>query len=179
MSCSHVKNCELFVQFALNPALEVWKDHYCEGTHTNCARYQRSNASQPVPLTLLPNGKIVSVAASTASSGETTLFNAILKNRVRMVSSMLKVGVNINAKNIQGITPLMAAAEQGRGEIVQFLLDHGADMAQTNVDGETASDIAAAAGHQDIVTLLQQHGAKPSIARAVPGVSAQSTHASR
>ena len=29
MSCSHVESCELFVQFALNPALDVWKLHYC------------------------------------------------------------------------------------------------------------------------------------------------------
>jgi len=176
MSCSHVKNCELFVQFALNPALEVWKDHYCEGDHTRCARYQRSNASQPVPLTLLPNGKIVSITTSTTSGGEITLFNAILKNRVRMVSSMLKIGVDINAKNIQGITPLMAATEHGYTEIVQFLLDHGADINIRNLDGDTACDIALAAGHNDIATLLQQRGATPPTTSGASAANSQSTH---
>lgn len=165
MSCSHINGCELFVQFALNPALNVWKDHYCEGTHLLCARYQRSNAGQSVPLTLLPNGKVVGItlSATVSRSGETALFNAILKNRVRMLGSLLKIGVDINAKNIEGITPLMAAASLGHGEIVQFLLDNGSDVHQQNFDGETALDIAFAAGHKDIVTLLRQHGAAPDV----------------
>lgn len=161
MSCSHIISCELFVQFALNPALYVWKDHYCEGDYANCARYQRSGAGQAVPLTLLPNGKIVSIAQTESHSGETALLNAILKNRVRMLGSLLKVGVDINAKNIEGITPLMAGAERGFGEIVQFLLQHGADMEQKNYEGKTAMDIAVAGGHDQIVSLLIQHGAKP------------------
>ena len=162
MSCSHVRNCELFVQFALNPALDVWKDHYCEGMYLQCARYQRSNAGQSVPLTLLPNGKIVGLTVSGSRAGEIALFNAIVKNRVRMLGSLLKIGVDINAKNIEGITPLMAAAEHGYTEIVEFLLEHGADARQKNFDGETAFDIAVAAGHEGIATLLLQHGATPT-----------------
>lgn len=171
MSCSHIKSCELFVQFALNPALDVWKDHYCEGSqHAACARYQRSLVGQPVPLTLLPNGKIVSVSASASNTavGEIALFNAILKNRGRMVGSILKMGVNINAKNLQGVTPLLAAAEQGRGEIVKLLLEQGADVRHTNAAGETAYDIAVASGHEDIVTLLLQHGAITAAPTAAP-----------
>lgn len=177
MSCSHIKNCELFVQFALNPALDVWKDHYCEGDHTLCVRYQRSSASQPVPLTLLPNGKMVRPSASVSHSGELTLFNAIVKNRARMVSSILKAGVNINAKNIQGVTPLMAAAGLDRGEIVQFLLEGGADIHLKSLEGETAYDIALAAGHENIVALLRKHGATSLAPSAVPDIQPPSTHA--
>lgn len=160
MSCSHVINCELFVQFALNPALYIWKDHYCEGDYASCARYQSSGAGEPVPLTLLPNGKIVSVALTGSRAGETALFNAILKNRVRMLGSLLKVGVDINAKNIEGVTPLMVGAELGFDEIVEFLLQHGADVEQKNNEGKTALDIAVAGRHDQIVSQLVQHSAK-------------------
>ena len=123
-----------------------------------------------MPLTLLPNGKIVSVAASASNNaiGETALFNAILKNRVRMVSSILKVGVDINAKNLQRVTPLSAAAEQGRSEIVKLLLEQGADVRHTHAAGETVYDIAVASGHEDIVRLLLQHGAIAVASTAAP-----------
>ena len=59
MSCSHSSSCPLFAQFAMEPALAIWKKHFCDGEYTNCARYQMGLKGEVVPITLLPNGKMI------------------------------------------------------------------------------------------------------------------------
>ncbi|NIR60426.1 MAG: ankyrin repeat domain-containing protein [Gammaproteobacteria bacterium] len=165
MACSHIDGCELFVQFALHPALEVWKQHYCYGDHAGCTRFQLSNRGRPVPLTLLPNGKLVTdtgAAQSAADAGATALFNSIVKRRTRMVQSLIRTGVNINATNIEGRTALMAAAEVGAEDIVQVLLESGADPAAQTYEGETAYDLAVRGGHHRVARLLASGPAKPA-----------------
>ena len=61
MACTHIRNCELFVQFALNPALGIWQSAYCNDDYSVCARYQTSLEGKVVPLSLLPNGKKITV----------------------------------------------------------------------------------------------------------------------
>ena len=56
MACPHKPTCPLFPMFSSQNALNVWKIYYCDGDHLRCARFQASSSSQPVPLTLLPNG---------------------------------------------------------------------------------------------------------------------------
>lgn len=170
MACSHVTNCELFVQFALNPALDLWKAHYCEGDFAHCARYQRSNSGQSVPLTLLPNGKNVRIGLTKTDSGTTALFNAILKHRARMIHSLVRAGVNVNDRNIENITPLMLAAEQGYDDIIAVLLLHGADPTATNLEGQTAYDIALENGHIETANSLRA-GAQANPAAAKPSAA--------
>jgi hypothetical protein len=57
MVCPHTGGCALFPLFSQRSFLEVWKINYCHGDFSRCARYQLSCQAQPVPLTLLPNGK--------------------------------------------------------------------------------------------------------------------------
>jgi len=166
MSCSHVKSCELFVQFALNPALEVWKEHYCESDHKRCVRYQNSLKNQPIPLTLLPNGKMVSNTRSRQELEATVIFNAILKNRTHMVGSLIRAGVNVNLKNIEGITPLMAAAEVGNEAAIKILLEHHADLSETNEVGETAYEIAMRCGHENAAQMLVPDVGVPQVRKA-------------
>ena len=86
-ACSHVENCELFVQFALNPALEVWKMHYCQGLFQECIRFRRSTAGKPLPLTLLPNGKLLQANGMAKTDvGAAAMLDSIVKHRTRMVS---------------------------------------------------------------------------------------------
>lgn len=56
--CSHISGCELYPRFSLKGALRIWQERYCNHPtqHTKCARYVRSEAGEPVPPTLLPNG---------------------------------------------------------------------------------------------------------------------------
>lgn len=154
MACSHTQHCELFAQFALNPALQVWQSHYCEADHSRCARYQLSLKGQAVPLNLLPNGKRIEAPRSSSAYGAAALFNAILKERVHMVDSLLRTGVDINVRGSEGMTPLMAAATVGNTDILALLLDHGADPSMQSAQGETAMDIAQRYGHQGFAERL-------------------------
>jgi hypothetical protein len=45
----------------LNASLAGWKDSYCdtEDTYKSCARFEASLSGNPVPLALLPNGKVI------------------------------------------------------------------------------------------------------------------------
>jgi hypothetical protein len=155
MACSHTKHCELFAQFALNPALKIWQTHFCEGEHTQCARFQLSKQGKPVPLNLLPNGKKVEAPRTSSAYGAAALFNAILKDRLNMVQSLLRTGVDINTRSPEGITPLMAAASIGNPDIIQLLLAKGGDVNAVNAQGETAFDIAMRSGHPDEAALLR------------------------
>jgi len=54
--CPNTARCPLFPLFAVKSLLELWKVQYCSGDFTRCERYQRSQAGQPIPPNLLPNG---------------------------------------------------------------------------------------------------------------------------
>lgn len=144
MSCSHTSDCPLFAQFALEPALAIWKSHYCDGEFAKCARYQMSLKGDAVPITLLPNGKMIEKKVKTKEElGGTALFNAILKNRASMVKSMFASNMSsVSVVANDGSTPLMAAASIGSLEIVNILLDAGCNPFKTNNVGLNALNVA-------------------------------------
>lgn len=159
MTCSHISSCELWVQFALNPALDVWKIHYCDDDYERCARLQNSMRGKAVPLTLLPNGKTLILDRSSEEIGVAALFNAIEKGRTHMVRSLLKVGANANGVNLEGITPLMLAASKGQDATIELLLDKGADINHRSSSGQSALQMAQANGQTETVKLLLKRGA--------------------
>ncbi|RZV47422.1 MAG: hypothetical protein EX269_04785 [Acidimicrobiales bacterium] len=59
MACSHADSCPLHPH--LNDSLAGWRDFFCDSTAEwkQCARYEKSLTGQPVPLALLPNGKMI------------------------------------------------------------------------------------------------------------------------
>jgi hypothetical protein len=59
MKCPHTAGCPLFALFRLKATQRTWMIRYCEGEFTSCARHQRSEAGDPVPLNLLPNGRLL------------------------------------------------------------------------------------------------------------------------
>lgn len=62
MICPHAAHCPLYEQFRLPGVLAVWKTVYCEGNFETCERYKLSSRAKPVPLLLLPNGKLLNHA---------------------------------------------------------------------------------------------------------------------
>ncbi len=155
MSCSHSSSCELYPLMAMEPALKLWKQHYCEGQYEKCARYALSKEGKPVPLTLLPNGKQLA-PRSKDEINAAALFNAIQKHRLPLIRSMYKTGVARTEATISdGTTPLMAAASLGHADIVAFLLEQNANPFRKNKAGKTAVDLASEAGHVECVNLIQ------------------------
>ena len=158
MSCSHSSSCPLFAQFAMEPALAIWKKHFCDGEYTNCARYQKGLKGEVVPITLLPNGKMIeNKVKSKEEIGGTALFNAILKNRTPMVKSMLSskmASVNVTAND--GSTPLMVAASVGNVEIIEYLLSVGCNPFKTNNDGYDALIVAQKKNFPDCEKVIKE-----------------------
>ena len=59
MACPHKPTCELFPRLSLKPLMGVWIDNYCDANYERCARFQLSCEQKLVPITLLPNGKLL------------------------------------------------------------------------------------------------------------------------
>lgn len=156
MACTHSKNCQLYAQFAMEPSLRLWKQRYCLGEYERCARYLLAVEGKSVPLTMLPNGRRVKQRSKDQISAA-ALFNAILKQRVPMVKSMLKTGLpSERVASSDGMTPLMASASVGNAELAEIMLEHGCNPHAKNIKGETALDIASRAGSDDCVKLIQK-----------------------
>jgi len=158
MACSHASTCDLYVQFAADPSIKVWKTHFCDSDFKRCARFELSLQGKPVPLTLLPNGKQINTAMSDEDRGLHALFNAIQKDRIHMVKAFMKTKVTTGkVVNAEGFTPAMYAASLGRTEIMKAILDQGCNPHHRSNKGETALELAAAAGHQDCVEILRDY----------------------
>ncbi|PQO47642.1 ankyrin repeat domain-containing protein [Blastopirellula marina] len=74
----------------------------------------------------------------------------------RGVAWLLAHGANVEACDVAGNTPLIAAARRNAGtRVIQQLLDAGADDTATNEQGETALAAAQAAGKRKTAELLK------------------------
>ena len=69
---------------------------------------------------------------------------------------LIERGIDVNAKQEGGFTPLQAAAQNGQLELIDLLLEKGADAKAKNDDGQTALDIARANHHPDAAQRLEQ-----------------------
>ena len=82
--------------------------------------------------------------------------NAARRNDIR---ALLEGGVDLNARDRIGATPLHWAASYGHIKIVRFLLDHHADANAPNNEGYTPLHEAALEGHPEVAALLIERGA--------------------
>src|SRR5688572_29586632 len=80
----------------------------------------------PVPAQPSPQPSVVKTAERTLD--EVAMLEAAIKGDAALVKSLLDRGVNPNAKDPEGRTPLSEAAFYGHTDIAKALLSHGADL---------------------------------------------------
>lgn len=71
----------------------------------------------------------------------------------------LEKGANVNARDNQGLTPLMYAAANGHEEILELLLEYNADIHARNKKGRTALWLANRYEHLGNGDILRSRGA--------------------
>lgn len=82
----------------------------------------------------------------------------------QLASLFLEKGVNVNARDDAGMTPLMFAVQSERTRIAQLLLDHSAAVDLADNHGITAIKIAEKSGAAEVLDLLQSKGASTNTA---------------
>ena len=88
------------------------------------------------------------------------LFRATVEGNTDMVKSLLSSpGVDVNATDERGNTPLLEAARYGHDDICRVLIAAGADVKAKDKDGKTALMLAVQNNHDDVVRVLKQAGA--------------------
>ena len=76
-------------------------------------------------------------------NGETVLHLAIEKNNIMLLEKLLNLGLDINSKDNNGITPLHLAVMKAENmSVIEFLIKNGADKNLKTLFGETAFDLA-------------------------------------
>jgi len=76
-----------------------------------------------------------------------------------IAEELLQRGADINARTLQGHTPLFDAVDRSHIMMVTALLNHGADMSIPDEKGRTPLQLAITGGHTGSTALLRQHGA--------------------
>lgn len=78
---------------------------------------------------------------------------------------------SLDARDAQGLTPLVVAASAGQADTVHSLLTQGAGVDKTSADGRTALIAAAQNGHIDVVQSLIAAGANLNAATRGTGTA--------
>ncbi|ELT99631.1 hypothetical protein CAPTEDRAFT_39776, partial [Capitella teleta] len=100
-------------------------------------------------------------------NGDTHLHKVCFLNNVRMVKFLLNKGLEIDAREILGKTPLHMAISDSSNEttlimIVEVLVTNGANVDTSDHDGDTPLHVASIKKYLSIVNYLLGNGADPN-----------------
>ncbi len=82
--------------------------------------------------------------------------NAVVSGNLEMVQAMIESGIDVNASDTKGVTPLMAASFKGHEKLVQYFIDYGADLTQKSKEGLTAMDYAIQKEKYEIARIIKK-----------------------
>lgn len=104
-----------------------------------------------------PGGVITTVTK------ESVLPTAILNGDYSFAKALIAKGADVNAKDGDGLTPLIYAVHGGHSNIIRELIAKGADVNAKSKDGITALIYAAVLGQTEIVRELIARGADVNV----------------
>ena len=97
---------------------------------------------------------------ATSNAQVAALFRATREGNTDMVRSLTSSpGVDVNATDETGSTPLLEAARFGHEDICRVLIAAGANLKSKDKDGKTALQLAIQGDHEEVVRVLKQAGA--------------------
>ena len=99
-------------------------------------------------------------AASLEGDREFNLIQAADKGQLDIVKFLVKRGVDVDAKTMDGVTSLMYASQNGDIEIMEYLISKGADVNATPFNNVTPLIGAVRTGHYEAAEMLLEAGAK-------------------
>ncbi|CAD6199009.1 unnamed protein product [Caenorhabditis auriculariae] len=105
-------------------------------------------------------GKLVEFGADVESLTNkkiTPLYLAVLKNQIRSIQTLIKLGADVNfCLTARGdrFTPLHMAAQKGHLSAIKLLVENGADVHLKDRNGCTALSLAEKENHEEIVEYL-------------------------
>jgi ankyrin repeat protein len=89
----------------------------------------------------------------------TALHSVSFTGHIEVVRSLLKCGVDVDARGFWNMSPLQFALLQGHLDVVQCLLDHDTDVNFQDDELRTPLSLVTVKGHLDIVRVLLEHNA--------------------
>ncbi len=120
----------------IDTALLCWKEFHpapLPETIKAAPKNQPAAIRQPVQIVAM-----LLFAAISALAQDHSLNPAIRDGDLKQVKALLAIGVNLNAQDADGTTPLMYAVVNAEADCVKLLLDKGADPNLSNKAGATA-----------------------------------------
>ena len=103
---------------------------------------------------------LVSIVAAVLMVGcGSSIHQAAMSGNTEAVKQHLTEGVDVNAKDSVGRTPLHHAAWNGHKEVAELLIEKAADVNSLGDNG-TPLDWAIFRKHPETVELLRKHGGK-------------------
>ena len=96
-------------------------------------------------------------SASEIQNNPTNFVLASMWGEVDLVSFLVNLGANIDARGSNGLTPLCGAVKNNHLEIVKKLLECGANINILDSDGNTPLQIAQQNQNNEIINILISH----------------------
>ena len=108
---------------------------------------------------------VLLVGCGGPSAPDISIWEAVKNDKIKTVKQHLAAGTDVDAKSVQGLTPLHVAAIEGHKEILKLLIAKGADVDAKDKRGRTPLVYAKGAAiklkrNDEIPNLLRKHGAK-------------------
>jgi len=139
-----------------------------EPTTLNHSSIERLASTQIATFERFPTGRLVSSKYDSKDSSDSTstfddlntlLFRCCRHKNIQELMRLISHGVDVNAQDSAGNTPLIVACQNGHMVICKVLVQHGASVTSSNYNGNTALHYCFNYGYDQIGHYLISCGA--------------------